>query len=117
VADPPPLAPEQRQPCRGTSRGTSIRGPATAPDPAGNRAGPAGCECWGQFDTMIPLPLVPCPTASTVPLLEAAIPARKLTPSGVPTMAHFEPFQCSANVPRSRSPVTPTSLAATAATP
>src|SRR6516162_11468337 len=65
---------------------------------------------------MIPLLSVPCPRASTVPLLEAAIAARKLTPSGGATMAHFEPFQCSRNVPRSWCPVAQTSLADTAAT-
>src|SRR6516162_1230744 len=65
---------------------------------------------------MIPLLSVPCPRASTVPLLEAAIAARKLTPSGGATMVHFEPFQCSRNVPRSWCPVAQTSLAETPAT-
>ncbi len=70
----------------------------------------------GQFDRMIPLWFVPWPTASTVPPLEAAIPARKLTPAGVATMLQPLPSQCSVNGPRSWCPTAHTSLAATAAT-
>src|SRR6516164_405299 len=70
----------------------------------------------GQFDRMIPLWLVPWPTASTVPALEAAMAPKKLTPAGVVTMVQLLPFQCSVNGPSSWCPTAHTSLAETPAT-
>src|SRR5690349_5723794 len=65
---------------------------------------------------MIPLWLVPWPTASTVPPLEAAMAPKKLTPAGVLTMSQLFPFQCSVNGPSSWCPTAQTSVAETAAT-
>src|SRR5262249_27828882 len=58
---------------------------------------------------MIALWLVPCPTASTVPPLEAAMAPKKLTPAGVLTMVQLLPFQCSVNGPSSWCPAAHTS--------
>src|SRR6516165_5545050 len=65
---------------------------------------------------MIALWLVPWPTASTVPPLEAAMAPKKLTPAGVVTMVQLLPFQCSVNGPSSWCPTAHTSLAETPAT-
>src|SRR6516225_1693506 len=65
---------------------------------------------------MIPLWLVPWPTASTVPPLEAAMAPKKLTPAGVLTMVQLLPFQCSVNCPSSWCPTAHTSPAETPAT-
>src|SRR5262249_53508539 len=70
----------------------------------------------GQFERMIALWLVPCPTASTVPPLEAAMAPKKLTPAGVLTMVQLLPFQCSVNGPSSWCPTAHTSPAETPAT-
>src|SRR5579864_5524956 len=65
---------------------------------------------------MIPLRFVPWPTASTIPILEAAMAPKKRTPAGVATMLQLVPFQCSVNGPWSWCPTAQTSPAETAAT-
>src|SRR5690348_14466735 len=65
---------------------------------------------------MIPLLLVPWPTASTIAPVEAAMAPKKFTPAGVLTMSQLFPFQCSVNGPSSWWPTAQTSLAETAAT-
>src|SRR5262249_14216558 len=58
---------------------------------------------------MIALWLVPCPTASTVPPLEAAMAPKKLTPAGVLTMVQLLPSQGRVTGPRSGRPPAHTS--------
>jgi len=108
VRSPPGLAGIPSRPAKGLSGFPDGQGPAEMPpeeprDPieglAGTGAGRGLMRVLGQFDRMIALLSVSLPTASTVPLADAAMPAKKLTPPGVATMLQFLPFQCSVNGP------------------